>query len=98
MGLKIPGPRLNLWVERALEVSTYCHPVLRRIGPPGSSSQRQVFSKKLRMPSRNSQQCQSWTFRSTPPLLPVPQRVNADSQCLGERLLAQPHKAAQGGD
>jgi len=39
---------------------------------PLGSSQRQILPKKLRMPGGYSQQCQGWTFRSTPPLLPVP--------------------------
>src|SRR5215831_12451779 len=49
------------------------------------------------MPSDNSQERQRWAFRPTSPLLPLAQCVNADAQCLGERFLAQPHKAAQGG-
>jgi hypothetical protein len=45
--------------------------------------------------SGDSEQRKRWTFRVTPTLLPVPQSVDADAKCIGERPLGHPQEAPQ---
>src|SRR5690606_31781403 len=43
----------------------------------------------------DSQQCQSWTLRSAPSLLPISESVNADAHRLGELRLRQANSAPE---
>src|SRR5262245_43943863 len=50
------------------------------------------------MPGRDSQQRQSRPIRRAPVLLPVPQRVHADSHGPSARLLSESHEAPERND
>src|SRR5690606_30147198 len=63
-----------------------------------SRSRFEIFPDNTRMLCRNPEKGQCWSLRSTSPLLPVSQGMNADPHRFGELLLGQTNKASEGRD
>jgi hypothetical protein len=57
---------------------------------------REVFPENPRMPSGDAQQGDRRAFRTPPPLLPVPESMNADAHGESELNLGEPDKIPQG--
>ena len=65
----------------------------RRSGRSG-----EILAKHARMSCHDPEQRQCWSFGTTTPLLPVAQRVDADTQRIGELELRHPCESAQSDD
>ena len=65
---------------------------------PLSDRSRQVLPQHARVPRGNSQQRQRWPLGASSTLLPIAERVNADTECVGELLLSQADKASKRDD
>lgn len=105
-----PSPRCAMLAIGAIAFLTGCGPLGRLLSAdaptrtrsiPGETAptrlrrRGEVLPWDARIPRDDPKECKGGSLGRTPALLPVSQRVNADSQCRRELLLGQIDEAAE---